>query len=798
MNTSNAQETIIQKIGKENNVIMVGDVKQSIYAFRNAKPDLFTNKYEMLKEVDEAKDLPKAKIILAQNFRSRKEVLNSTNDVFAALMSKNFGGTRYEDKELLAYGEGYDCSLEQDYKTEINIIEKENEPDADGKILDDTDKQCEFKQKDDNIDIQESLENIELEATFAAKRIRKLVDNKFQIYDLKKKEYRNIQYKDIVILLRTVEGKAEKVSNIFSKYDIPCYADNKTGFYKSEEITVVTSFLKIIDNPYNDISLISVMYSIIGKFTLDELAIIRHQKLNIPVIESLKNAQDTLADDKLKEKVKTFLALLDRYRGYLNTYNISDTLLKLYNETGFYEALRIEKTGELKCANLDNFVQIISEFEKGESTTSLYTIIKYLDVLKNKESAGDSPKLLGENENVVRIMTIHKSKGLEFPIVILMNTSAKYNEQDTKDKLQFDDELGIGIDIYNKEIGLTYPSIIKQAIKAKSKRILRAEALRLLYVALTRAKEKLIIYGTVSKLDKYISKMMEIQNKETSELIAASYNSHLKCLLQVALERDNNFNVFIHKACQCDNVSVNEENIINRNAEKTCHLKKAISKFGLKENKGKVDELKTKFIVEEAVSDINKKYTVTELKKQEAVLSELKPEILTTKVTGASYGTFMHAIIEHLDYKNITSKSVTEVVEVVANKLSIGDKINKKYVAQDILKMCEILDVYLSKVRCIKNELEFVIQDKLEEIQGAQFEQPTLIQGVVDMYVVTQDGKHVIIDFKTDKVEDESDLLERYLVQLKVYKKAIELAYNVKVDGTYIYSFGLERLIEVK
>ncbi|MBQ8044233.1 MAG: helicase-exonuclease AddAB subunit AddA [Clostridia bacterium] len=784
--TSNAQEAIIQKIAKENNVIMVGDVKQSIYAFRNAKPDLFTNKYDKLKDVEQAQDLKQAKIVLAQNFRSRKEVLNSTNDIFDSLMSKDFGGARYEDKEALVYGEGYDYSLEQDYKTEINIIEKED---------DDVEKAQE-SQDENNEDIVENVTDIELEATLVAQKIRELVDSKFQVYDLKKKEYRDCKYKDIVILLRTVEGKADIVSGILSKYDIPCFADSKTGFYKSEEVTLITSFLKILDNPYDDISLVSVMYSIIGKFSLDELAVLRHKNTSKSVIETLKVSAEELEEGTLKNKINDFLELLERFKGYLKVYKISEMLLKLYNETGIYESLRSEKLGELKCANLDNFVQIVSEFEKGETATSLYMLIKYLNVLKSKESAGDSPKLLGENEDVVRIMTIHKSKGLEFPIVILMNTAAKYNEQDTKDRLQFDDELGIGIDIYNKDIGITYPSVIKQAIKAKTKRNLRSEALRLLYVALTRAKEKLIVYGTVPSLDKYMSKMMEIKNKETSEIIASGYNSHLKCMLQVALNRDKNFNVMLHKLKDLETISKHTEKL-DRNKDKLGELKKAVDKFELKEDKQKIDKLKTQFITVKETSDINKKYTVTELKGDEDVLSELKPEILTTKVTGASYGTFIHSVIEHLDYNSVNKESVLNIVDGVANALDMQEKINKQYVVKDILDMYDTLKCYLENALSIKNELEFVIQDSLQEIPEVEFKLPTLIQGVVDMYVVTKGNKHIIIDFKTDKVETSKELVDRYSVQLKVYKKAIETAYNVRVDGTFIYSFGLKELIEV-
>ena len=778
--TSNTQEAIIQKIAKENNVIMVGDVKQSIYAFRNAKPELFTNKYDKLKQVDDAKDLNEAKIILAQNFRSRKEVLDSTNDIFTALMTKDFGGARYEEKEALVYGEGYDYTVEQDYKTEINILEKKAE------------------QEDENTEngAMESITDIELESNFVGEKIRNLIDNKFQIYDLKKKEYRDCKYKDIVVLLRTVEGKANVVSEILARYGVPCFADSKSGFYKSEEITLITSFLKILDNPYDDISLVSVMYSIIGKFTLDELAVLRHKNTSKPVIENLNECLDKLDDSALKSKIKDFLELITRYKDYLKAYNISNTLLKLYNETGIYEALRIEKLGELKCANLDNFVQIVSDFEKGEATTSLYTLIKYLNVLKAKESAGDSPKLLGENEDVVRIMTIHKSKGLEFPIVILMNTAAKYNEQDTKDKLQFDDELGIGVDIYNEEMGITYPSVIKQAIRSKTKRGLRSEALRLLYVAMTRAKEKLIIYGTVPTLDKYMSKMMDIKNKETSEIIALGHNSHLKCILQVAMNKQKNFNIIQHNIqdIATDN---NEVQGLDRNKKVYSSLQQKANEMGIKLDDKKVGNLKSKYICNDNNTNINKKYTVTELKQTDTLLNELKPQTLSVKLSGTSYGTFIHSIIEHIDYTNLTEQGIKLVIQSQVNSLMMQDKVNEKYVLKDILEMLDNISSYLNNAKKVKCELEFVLKDNLEDIQGVELTQDTLIQGVVDMYIVTKDNKYIIIDFKTDRVENSNELLDRYSLQLKVYRKAIEKAYKVSVDKTYIYSFALKELIEV-
>lgn len=783
--TSNAQEAIIQKIGKINNVIMVGDVKQSIYGFRNAKPDLFSSKYSTLDEIiDDEYNEPQGKIILAQNFRSRKEVIDSTNDVFSMMMSDKFGGAKYGEKEALVYGEGYPEVQDDTYKTEINIIEKE----------------CE--ELEDNEDTElEDVQDIVIESTAVAKRINDMLTSNFKVYDLKKKEYRNCEYKDIVILLRTVEGKANIVSDVLKSHGIPSYADSKTGFYKSDEINLIVSFLKILDNTLDDIAMTSVMYSIIGKFTLDDLVVVRNINKQVSMYDVLLEANDKLEEGNLKNKVKTFLDIISRYREYLVTFNISEILLKLYNETGIYEAMRLEELGEMKCANLDAFVQIVSEFEKSENTSTLYSLLKYLKILKSKESSGDSPRLVGENDNVVRIMTIHKSKGLEFPVVILMNTAQKYNEQDTKDKLQFDDVLGIGIDVYNKELNLTYPTVIKQAIKANSKRQLRSEALRLLYVAFTRAKEKLIVYGTIPSLDKYTKGMLLENVNKISEVLAFSNNSHLKCILQAALVKTENFNLNLYNKADFILKDIDNKNVLNRNEDRFKVLIDNVKKYEIKGNKDEVDKLKEEITnVNLNVNDINKKYTVTELKmgndESELLLNELKPNTLQEKVTGTSYGTFIHSIVEKIDFNNVTKENITKLIETQTKLFNI--QINVTKVLSDILSMYESLKQYIADAKIIKRELEFVIKDKLEIIPELEFKDATLIQGVVDMYVETKEGKHIIIDFKTDRVESKQELIDRYSVQLKIYKRAIELSYGVEVSKTYIYSFALNELIEVE
>ena len=774
--TSDLQEAIINRISK-NNVIMVGDVKQSIYGFRNAKPDLFTDKYIKLKEVTDQKfNENKGKIILSKNFRSRKEVLDSVNDIFSLLMSSNFGGVDYNETEKLSFADGHPECEDNTYKTEINIIEKD------------------VKDLEENDEL-EAVADICVEANKVAQKIQELVNSNFKLYDTKKEKYRKCEYKDIVILLRSVEGKANIVSDVLSQYNIPSYADSKSGFYKSDEISLIIAFLKILNNPLDDIAQASVMYSVIGKFTLDELAQISLLDTSKGIYNTLKESYEKL-DKSLQEKVLKYLSIIERYNKYLKVYTIADIILKLYEETGVYYAMRMDNMGEMKCTNLDNFVQIVSDFEKSENVSSLENLLSYLRVLKDKESAGDSPKLIGENDNVVRIMTIHKSKGLEFPVVILMNTANKYNEQDTKDKLQFDDKLGIGIDIFNKESNITYPSVIKQAIKEKSKKSLRAEALRLLYVALTRAKEKLIIYGTVPNIKK-LERELNIVDKQMADATAQSNNSHLKCILQGAFNSPDNFNINTYAR---DDIQIvqKDEISVKRNEDKFLQFNNEIKKLQIVADKKKIEDLKSRLLIQRTISDVNKKYTVTELKKGDTLdIKELKPNTLQTSITATSYGTLLHNIIEHLDYTKISKEHIKTVVKEQININELNGKVSSSKVIIAIEEMYNNLRHILDGAKEIKNEMEFVVLDDLELVLENKFEKPTLIQGVVDMYVLTKEGNSYIIDFKTDKVNEQSELKDKYSLQLNVYKRAIESALNVEIKGLYIYSFALKKLIEV-
>lgn len=772
--TSYIQESIISKIAKDN-VIMVGDVKQSIYGFRNAAPELFSAKYEKLEEITKPCDtsIKSAKIVLAQNFRSREEVINITNLVFGKLMSLEFGGAKYGEREKLIASADYEKT--RDCIPELHIIEKVEDEE-------------ENTEKEDEV---QNLTKLQIESVAVAKKIKELTDGTFNVYDLKKKEFRPCEYKDIVILMRTVENKANVVEDVLKEFGIPAYSDARTGFFKSDEILLVISFLKVLNNPLDDISLASIMYSIIGGFTLDEMTLLRYKNTKISLRESL---DEEIKDKALKEKVEKFKELLNTFKTYLDTYNISYVLNKLYNETGLYLSLGFEKMGKLKQANLDAFMHIISEFEKSENTKTLNRVIKYIDTLKSKETAGDSPKQLGENENVVRIMTMHKSKGLEFPVVILMNTDAKYNEQELTDKVIVDSEYKFGIDIYNKELKVAYPSIIKQVMKINAKNKLRSETLRLLYVAFTRAKEKLIIFGTLNNsLDSYTKDML-LDNENISILSKYKANSHLKCILQVLLSSNANDFIKIKRFKQSDFKVNTTEKYLDREKES---LKAFLNKAqDVKVTKEEIDTLKSKYETKYNYdTSLNQKYTVTNLKGEsiEENLSTLKPQVLTTKLTGTSYGTLVHKVIELVDYMSLSKEGIKGIVESLLTKMDTN--VNVKKVTDSVyLLYSKYLKDMLDKAKVVKHELEFVVYDTLEGIED--FSEPTLIQGVVDMYIKTE-NENIIIDFKTDKVENKDELIDRYKNQLRIYKKALEVSYNETIDKMYIYSFSLEELIEV-
>lgn len=786
--TSYAQEEIINRIAKDNNCIMVGDVKQSIYGFRNAAPELFSGKYENFSDDIENEAIKQIRIVLAENFRSRKEVLNSVNDIFEKIMTLEFGGARYTNKETLKYGGLYDeekvTGQVNPYMTEINLVEYNK---------------AEFEALEE-IDIQA---NVEVEAKHVADRIKQLV-GKFDVYDIKKKEYRKCEYKDIVILLQKVAGVADKIVDVLKENGIPAFSNNKTGFYETDEIKLIMSFLKILDNELDDISLASIMYSKIGMFTLDDLVEIRSYKKDGYLFEALILYKELCKNDKLYNKIESFLELIYTFKDYTKIYRLSEIILMLYNKTKIYDCILLEDDGKQKQMNLDALIQVARNYEEAKNTT-IYSFVKYIESIRKREGAqGESPSLIGENENVVRLMTIHHSKGLEFPVVILMNMTQSFDFPETKEKILLDNKLGLGINILDKDLNVTYPSIINMAIKSGIKYTGKSEKMRLLYVALTRAKEKLIIYGTVKNADKFIQEATtQIQNGNIPKTFLQQNNSQLKNIMVAAIanEHRNNFdiNIIPHEVKELEEEKV--ENVKTKLKEKLEDKFKGIDKEKIGENVKKIKEdLEYEYPKKETLN-ILQKYTATSLNKKdekniEEGLFELGPKVLNTKITNKSFGTCVHKIIENIDLKTGSLKEIAEIANNVLQEFDVQN-INKDHISKKIFNMINVLKQDIIKQdSIIEKEYEFVILDKLDMLDNAKLSEASYIQGVIDLYIENKD-RSVVIDFKTDKVTDEHDLIKEYISQLLIYKRGIELSLNKKDVEVYIYSFSLEKLIKV-
>jgi len=799
--TSYIQEAIIDKIAK-NNRVMVGDVKQSIYSFRNAEPKLFNEKYNSYEKYWEENldGTNQTKIMLSRNFRSRKEVLDSINDIFRKVMSEKIGECNYTNEEYLIYGDGYNSENDIDYNTEINIVETKEDNNEDDVVLQEI----------------EEITTTQKEAYEVAKKIENIIKEEYEIYDLKKKEYRKAQYKDIVILMRSVTGKASIYEEVLKAKNIPVFCDTSESFYNGGEVSIILSLLKVIDNIYDDIALVSVMYSIIGNFTADELTYIRNYNKKGYFYDAIYKAylDEKNKDKEIYIKIENFFNMLRRFTVYLNTYTIAETILKIYEETGIYYSFYLEELGKQKCANLDSLIEVARNFER-EEKSSLYEFINYIENMKESKSKGsDTPKLLGEGENVVRILTIHKSKGLEYPIVFLVNSSKKYNTLDSTAELLFDKELGIGMDIYNTKLGISYASIIKQAIKEKIKNRTLSEEERLLYVAMTRAKEKLYVYGTVKEYDKFVEKLLS-SSENISPVLVKECNSYLKLIMFALntnkLDNLNNFKVNVITSKENNkNVAVSKSNVIDRSIsvkEKflhTCNDKK-INKKEIKRD----FEKKYKYIDN---LDIKKKYSATEIKQNTKTEEELydllsendynlslesiKPKSIADEhLSALNYGTLIHRILEKIDYYNICNENIDKYIELEAsgtdlNTNNIKNKINN-YLKSGIMS-------YLQNAKEIKKEQPFVIYDNLDNIDGCNFKEKTYIQGIIDLLITTHNDERIIVDFKTDRVDNEQELLDRYKVQLEVYKKGVELSCNTKVNNILIYSFYLDKLIKVE
>ena len=789
------QEYILTSVSNGKNIFMVGDVKQSIYKFRQARPDLFLNKYKNYKLKENIEDNDNLKIQLFKNFRSREEVLDFTNLIFENIMSEDLGELNYDENEYLNLGANYQ-ETNQDLKAEIDILNLDEEENI------------------EDIDEEETerLEDIEIEAEFVAQRIKELIDNKFQVYDVKKQEKRDIQYKDIVVLLRATKQSAPIFEKAIQNKNISVFSDSSAEYLESVEIQTIIDLLKIIDNPLQEIPLVAVMRSSIGKFTDNDLVKIRLSDKYDNFYNTMLKSQNDV-DDELKNKIETFLNNLEMWRHEQEYLALDELIWKIYNDTGFYNYVALMTNGELRQANLKMLFEIAKQCES-TSFKGLYNFINYIEKIKTSSKDMDSAKIIGENDNVVRIMSIHKSKGLEFPVVFLSGTGKQFNMQDLNDKILLHPEIGIGVKYIDYDRQIEYDTLSKQAMRNQIMLETLSEEMRVLYVALTRAKEKLIITG-YSKNDadkqKKIDKDMSRYNK-INPILLKKYKSYMDWIRLVYLynKADNLAELKFYK--KSDIIKNNQDT--DKNEIVSEEIIKQLNDFKINEQKSNeiIKKLKYEYPYKK-LTILPNKTSITEIKnaklnKEEQYEIE-KPKFLQNdadiRITGSEKGTLIHLCMQKLDIRksNYTIDDIRKLVNDLEFKQIITPleaeaiNINKVYkftqssIWKDILQAKEV-----------EREKPFYINLPANEVYGDEFEGKVLVQGIIDLYYIDKNDNLILVDYKTDYVEnnDENILVDKYKIQLELYKRALESAMERKVKKMYIYSTYLNKeiLIEEK
>ena len=820
------QEFILSSISRGNNMFMVGDVKQSIYRFRQAMPKLFLEKYSNYETVGTASnDINGRKIQLFKNFRSRDNVLDFTNLIFKNIMSEKLGEVDYNEDEYLNFGAEDYKKINQSLKTEIDIIDLKKEENLD---IENT----EYLENDNDTEELEHLENIEIEAKYVANKIKKLIDSKYQVYDRKKENFRDITYKDIAILLRSTKDKASIYEQELIKLDMPVFSDSNQEYLDSIEIQTIMSLLKIIDNPMQDIPLVTVLRSNIGKFTDNELVEIRLSDKYDNFYNCMQKAKVDV-NSQLKEKIEHFLNQIETWRKEQEYLALDELIWKIYSDTGYYNYVGLMPNGNLRQANLKMLFERAKKYETA-SFKGLYNFINFIEKLKINSGDLSSAKIIGENDDVIRIMSIHKSKGLEFPVVFLVNTNKQFNEQDIKkNPVLLHQELGIGAKYINYNAQVQYDTLTREAIKNVIRNENISEEMRILYVALTRAKEKLIITGISNDYAKQLEDIEQQKNiyarkdGKINPILVKKYKTYLDWILLVYLYEQANTEELL-ELNRIEKNSILEYKMENDEKENTSQ--KVIQTLNQKIiDKNKINKIKEQIEYEypnKLAIDIPTKSSVTKIKQmknkqlgidfenldnKENVSTEAKiiafekPKFLQeekdNQITNAQKGTLTHLCLQKLKPKEEYN---LEKIQTLIQNLEMNKIITEK--EREAINPYKILQFTKSKIwEQLKNAKEyyqerpFYINVPASEIYNEDIEENVLVQGIIDLYFVNEIGNIVLVDYKTDYVENgkELELVEKYKNQLELYKQALEEALNTKVDKVYIYSVYLEKEIKI-
>ena len=813
-------------VNQRKNIFMVGDVKQSIYRFRLARPELFMEKYKSYS----VEDGEEQRIDLHKNFRSRAQVLESVNFIFRQIMGEDLGGIAYDEDAALYPGANFPAGGSREFvKTEVLLVEKDG---------------AELEEEAGDQNAQE------LEALAIAQRIQGMVGRE-EIVDKKTGKYRPVEYGDIVILLRSAYGWSETFREVLASQGIPVYCTSRTGYFSALEIITVLNYLKVCDNPLQDIPLTGVLRSPMVGCTSQELAQIRvlyPQGLLWDSVEQYVKSREEgydAAEKPLMEKLQRFLELLEKVRNMATYTPVHQLILFILKETGYGNYARALPGGEQRYANLSMLVEKAMAYEK-TSYRGLFNFVRYIEQLQAYEVDYGEVNLAGAGSTAVEIMTIHKSKGLEFPVVFAAGMGKQFNFQDLNARLLIHPELGLGTDAILPEKRIIASSLNKQMVRRELLKESLGEELRVLYVAMTRAKEKLILTGAVGKLDKRIPSLAGFLEEEGQVLplgIRLKARNYWDFVLPALARHRSMTELFGEYGVPMHRVEgfydapadfnirkitlrqMTEEEILLQTGNQ---MQEEILKNW---NPEQIYDAKVREEIEERFSyvypfryleDIPVKVSVSELKKrgwQDNEVLQMVPEDTETEAEmpvpgfmkasgeeyrGAARGTAYHRVMECLDYLQVETdgqlkKQLERLVE--SQKLSEQER--------DCIRILDIrrfVDSGLGQrmknaavQRRLYREQPFVIQRSAAMLDDLWQGETVLVQGIIDAYFV-EDGEIVLVDYKTDRVRrgQEQKLIDLYHVQLEDYAQALERMTGKKVKEKIIYSFTLQKEIVLK
>lgn len=830
------------------NRFMVGDVKQSIYKFRLARPELFLEKYDIYQETGDL-----CRIDLAKNFRSRIQVVDAVNDVFSRIMSREIGGIAYDDKAALYPGAVYPAQEDPAYGSELLLIRKPEKGEREESGI--------GEQHAEGAGVLVDYDNVrQLEALAIAARIKQLKGS-LQVMEKSAGELRPVRYSDMVILLRTTSGWDEEFKKILEQQGIPVYITSKTGYFGALEVQELLQFLRVLDNPRQDIPLFGVMQSVFGGFTQEEIAQIRsggegHSRKRMTLYEALKevaqsgrtveegeeiSAGESAGEEaELSQKADTFLQRIGHYRDLTPFTSIRDLLQRILDDYDYLNYVTALPAGSKRRANVEMLLTKASAFEK-TSYFGLFHFIRYMEQLEKYDVDYGEADTLDENADVVRIMSIHKSKGLEFPVVFVSGLSKRFNMQDANQSLIVDMDLGVAVDYVDSVRRIKNKTLRRTVLSAKMKEDNLAEELRVLYVALTRAREKLILTAVLDKADEKWELAQMTGQERLTYLDFCEAGSYMDFLLPILPQTG-----IAVKTLRTEDLAVEELREQLRMGDRREQLRLiACGETTLtgdpEENERKLMYLRERFAYQYPHPGLQKLYTkttVSELKiaamaeKDEAAFhtfeeKEVVPYIPgfrreQEKVSGAVRGNAFHRTMELLDFiylftesglftgcpnnyeeyrRGLDKNRLQNRLEEFLQRETISLRLTEEYAkAVSLPKILNFLEQELAyrmwraqEQGLLYREQPFVLGIDAKRLDPDLPEgEKVLIQGIIDVFFI-EDGEIVLLDYKTDVIDSLEALWNRYNVQIQYYEEALTKLMQMPVKERILYSFYLEK-----